>query len=193
MKTKIGPQTMIFPMPALLIGSYAADGTPNAMTAAWSAVCCLKPVSVGAAIRHNRFTLANIKEKKAFTINVPKTSQAKEVDYLGTVSGAKKPDKLVIAGLESTRGERVDAPILTACPVNLECQITQLLDLGSHTWCVGEVLEVHVDQELVRENNVLDIEALDPLVYITSVSSYYTLGEPVGKAYQLGKSIKDNT
>ncbi len=190
MKKQLGPQALVFPMPALLVGTFAEDGTPGAMTAAWAGVCCQKPVCVGVAVRHNRLTFTNIERKKAFTLNTPRTSQVVEVDYLGIVSGAKEPGKLAIAGIETKAGERVDAPILVDCPVNLECRLVESVALGTHTWFVGEVLEAHVDEALLLENGVIDIEAFDPLVYVTSVSEYRGLGKPVGKAFSIGKKLK---
>ncbi|MDQ5986129.1 MAG: Flavoredoxin [Syntrophus sp. SKADARSKE-3] len=35
MKQSVGPRTIIFPTPALVVGMYDKDGKPNAMTAAW--------------------------------------------------------------------------------------------------------------------------------------------------------------
>ncbi len=190
MKKQLGGQSLIFPMPALLVGTHNEDGTANAMTAAWAAVCCHKPVCVGVAVRDNRHTFTNITRTKAFTLNVPNTSQVTEVDYLGIVSGAKEPDKLAIAGIEATKGSVVDAPVLVSCPVNLECKLVDQVKIGTHTWFVGEVLESHVDESLVTENGIVDVDALDPLIYATSKGEYRSIGKPVGKAYSVGKKIK---
>jgi flavin reductase (DIM6/NTAB) family NADH-FMN oxidoreductase RutF len=190
MKKKIGAKSMIFPMPALLVGTYGEDGTPNAMAAAWTAICCHKPPCAGVAIRQSRLTFENLTRKKAFTLNVPKTSQAAEVDYLGIVSGKKEPKKLAAAGMKTVKADKVDAPILVDCPVNLECRLVEQTALGSHTWFVGEILEVHVDEDVFGNGDAIDVSSLDPLVYITSVSEYYSLGNPVAKAYNVGKKFK---
>lgn len=190
MKKQLGPKTIIFPMPALVVGTYSEDGTPNAMTAAWSNVCCHRPPCVSVAVRHNRATFANLQKKKAFTLNVPRTSQATVVDYLGMVSGNDEPKKLEIAGLDTVKGEKVDAPIITACPVNLECSLVDRMAIGSHSLFVGEIMEVNVDEEFVQKSGSLDVPAIDPLIYITSTSQYYALGQAVGHAYNIGKSIK---
>ena len=120
---------------------------------------------------------------------VPKSSQATEVDYLGTVSGAKVPDKLEVAKIKSVKADKVDAPVFTDCPVNLECKLVEKVHLGTHDWCIGEVMEVHVDESLVEESGKLDVESLDPLIYVTSVSEYRSLGKVVGKAYKDGKKL----
>ena len=38
-KAKLGPKTLVYPMPALLIGAQV-DGQPNFMTAAWAGIVC---------------------------------------------------------------------------------------------------------------------------------------------------------
>jgi flavin reductase (DIM6/NTAB) family NADH-FMN oxidoreductase RutF len=176
-------------MPALLVGTYCEDGTPNAMTAAWAAACCHRPPCVGVAVRHNRLTFANLQKQKVFTINVPRSTQAAQVDYLGMVSGMDKPNKLEVAGFEVEKGQKVNAPIITGCPVNLECKLVDRLALGSHSWFAGEIVEVHVDEQFVKENNRIDVTALDPLIYATTASEYHTLGKTVATAYSAGRQL----
>ena len=60
MKKQLDPQPLLFPMPALLVGTYGENRTPDAMTAAWAGVCCSKPVCMGVAIRDTRLTYANL-------------------------------------------------------------------------------------------------------------------------------------
>lgn len=190
MKKQIGPKAMILPMPALLVGTYSEDGTPSAMTAAWTGVCCHRPPCVGVAVRHNRFTFGNLQRKKAFTLNIPSTKHATQVDYLGMISGEDEPNKLEIAQFHGQKGLKVDAPLIAECAVNLECVLVDRLALGSHSWFVGEVKEVHVDEEILQSSGALDVVALDPLVYETSSSQYYSFGSVIGQAFSIGKSIK---
>ena len=44
-KVQMGPQTLIYPMPALIIGANV-DGKPNFMTAAWGGICNGEPPMV---------------------------------------------------------------------------------------------------------------------------------------------------
>ncbi len=190
MKKRLGPSPTIFPMPAVLVGTYNDDGTANAMTAAWAAACCHSPPCLGVAVRNTRLTFANIQRQKAFTINVPRTTLAVEVDYLGIVSGARRPDKLKHLDMDTTSGALVDAPLIDVCPVNVECRLFKSLELGTHTWFVGEVMEIHANGELVREDGKIDVPSLDPLAYSTSVGEYWSMGESIGGAYDIGKALK---
>ncbi len=187
---QLGPKPMVFPLPALLVATYSPDGTPNAMTAAWAASCCHDPPCVGVAVRENRLTYANILAREAFTLSIPPTSLAREVDYLGITSGKREPDKLRHLGLETVDAPTAKTPLLTACGVNVECRLHSQLAIGTHTWFVGEVLDVHADERCLREDGSIDLEALDPLAYAISSRRYHAMGGPVGPAFEMGKQLR---
>lgn len=190
MKKQLGASPIVFPLPAVLIATYDEDGTPNAMTAAWAASCCHEPPCVGVAIRENRLTFANIEARGAFTVNVPSTRLAKEVDYLGIVSGKRQPDKLARIGLATEPCPTADAPIIGDCPVAVECELYKRLAIGTHTWFVGKVIEVHVDEQVLAQDGTIDVARLDPLAYATSAGAYHALGGAIGRAYRIGKELK---
>jgi flavin reductase (DIM6/NTAB) family NADH-FMN oxidoreductase RutF len=187
--TRLGPKPMVFPLPALLVATYGEDGTPNAMTAAWAASCCHEPPCVGVAVRNSRLTYVNIQARGAFTLAIAPTRLAREVDYLGITSGKREPDKLARLGLDTAPCPTADAPLLLACPVNVECRLHSQLAIGTHTWFVGEVLDVHADEACLTDSGVIDVAALDPLAYATSTRQYHALGAPVGRAFHIGKAL----
>lgn len=189
-KRALGPTPLLFPMPAVLVATTCEDGRPDAMTAAWAAVCCHAPPCVGVAIRTSRLTLANIEARSAFSVNVPRADQAVAVDYLGIVSGRKEPDKVARAGLTAVPARAVDAPLLSECPVSLECRVVERLPLGSHVWVVGEVVEAHVEEALLDERDAVRVTELDPLVYCTSAREYRRLGGEVGRAFSAGDALR---
>lgn len=190
MKRNLGPSPMLFPMPAVLVGTYSGDGVPNAMTAAWVAACSHDPPCLGVAVRSNRLTHRNIDERGAFTVNVPGAELAVEVDYLGLVSGRQVPDKLARAGLEVSRATLVDAPVIERCAVVVECRLHSRMAVGSHTWFVGEVMEVRADEAVLREDGKVDATRLDPLAYLTSETRYRRMGGELGPAFEIGKRLR---
>jgi flavin reductase (DIM6/NTAB) family NADH-FMN oxidoreductase RutF len=90
-KIKFGPQTLLYPMPAVLVGANINE-KPNFMTAAWCAIAAHKPPAVSVAIRKERYTLEGVRENATFSINVPSSDMVKKTDYCGVYSG-KKNDK----------------------------------------------------------------------------------------------------
>ena len=181
-KTKLGPQTLLFPMPAVLVGSLV-EGKPNFMTAAWCGIACMKPPAISVAINNTRHTLKGIKEKGTFSINVPSTKQVMQVDFCGIYSGKKKEKSEIF---DVFYGDLETAPLIGECPVNLECKVIQSLDLGSHSLVVGEILETHVNGDCLTDGKP-DPEKIDPLVYLTSAGKYARIGKVVAKAFEVGK------
>jgi flavin reductase (DIM6/NTAB) family NADH-FMN oxidoreductase RutF len=182
-KTQIGPQTLLYPMPAVLVGSLV-DGKANFMTVAWCGIACFQPPAVSVALNNARYTLKGIREAGTFSVNVPSASQVKEVDFCGIYSGKKKDKSEVF---EVFYGGTKNAPLIAECPVNLECRVTHSLDLGSHSLIVGEIVEVHVTDACMTDGKP-DPEKIDPLVYLTSVQRYAKVGAGVAKAFEVGKA-----
>ncbi len=181
-KTKLGPQTLLYPMPAVLIGSMVAE-KPNFMTAAWCGIACFKPPAISVAINKARYTLIGITEKRTFSVNIPSADLAKKVDFCGIYSGKKK-DKSKLFGIFC--GELKSAPLIDECPINLECNLIHLLDLGTHNLVVGEIIQTHITESCLTDGKP-DPVKIDPLVYSPGVQLYQRLGNVVAQAFHVGK------
>jgi flavin reductase (DIM6/NTAB) family NADH-FMN oxidoreductase RutF len=186
LKRSLGPRTYLYPTPALALGTYSADGRPNAMAAAWSGVTCSEPPCVLVAVRPATLTYHNLLRERAFSLGVPREDQVRELDFLGLCSGRER-DKLAELGWTTHPGAHVHAPILEACPLVLECQVRQVLELGSHTQFVGEVLDALLDEELLTPDGKPDVERLRPIAYAPVNRVYFGLGPRLGKAFSVGK------
>ncbi len=58
---------------------------------------------------------------------------------------------------------KVNAPLLTDCPVNIECTVVDSILTGSHEMFVGRVEHVHADPSLVQEDGTIDFSKLNLL------------------------------
>lgn len=181
-KTKLGPQTLLFPMPAVLVGARVGE-TPNFMTVAWCGIASHEPPAISVAIHKNRHTLKGIRENGAFSVNVASVTQVKTVDTCGIYSGARK-DKSALFSV--FHGNLDGAPLIRECPVNLECRVLHELDLGSHCLVVGEILETHVTESCLADGKP-DPAKIDPLVYLPGVREYAAVGATIAKAFKIGK------
>lgn len=186
-KIKLGPQSLLYPMPALLVGSQV-NGKPNFITVAWGGIACGDPPMVSVAIRHTRYSLKGILEHNCFSVNVPGADLVKEVDYCGMMSGAKT-DKTADCNFKIVTGKLCGAPMIDACPVNLECELHRTVDLGSHVLVIGRIAECYISDECLT-NGRPDVTKINPLVYTTAQSQYQVLGEVVGKAFSVGNALK---
>jgi len=185
-KTKIGPQTVLYPMPAVLIGTVI-EGKPNFMTAAWSGVACSNPPCISVAVQPPRYSYRGIEENKSFSINVPTANMAENVDFCGIYSG-RKDDKSKLFNI--FYGAIETAPLIEECPVNFECKLAQSIVLGSHTLFIGEITETHVSNNCLN-NDKIETEKVNPLIFVFPTRQYHRLGEAVAPAFSIGRKDQD--
>ena len=184
-KVKLGPQTLLYPMPAVLVGAQV-KGKPNFMTAAWCGIAASTPPAISVAVQPARYTLDGIKANNTFSINIPSVDLVEKVDYCGIYSG-HKVDKSQIFQIEY--GKLKTAPFIQECPVNLECQVIHSLELGSHILFIGEIVETYIKQDCLTDDKA-DPAKIDPIVYSTVARQYQRLGAVVGQAWEIGKQSK---
>ena len=187
-KITLGPQTLVYPMPAFLIGANV-DGKANFMTAAWSGIAASAPPAITVAIRHPRYTLKGIQENGTFSVNVPGAKLVRETDYCGMVSGTDA-DKAKDCNLTVFYGKLNNAPMIEQCPVNLECKVVHTLSLGSHILLIGQIEEVHISEDCITDGEP-DPAKIDPIIFSTGVDkAYFRIGERIGPAFKIGMEIK---
>lgn len=181
MKRSLGPQSILYPTPTVVVCTYDPEGRPNMMTAAWAGVACSSPAMVSVSLREATYSHGNVQMRKAFTIGIPSEDQWREADHVGIVSG-RNTLKFKTTGLTPKRSEHVDAPYVEEFPMTLECKLFQTHELGLHTQYVGEIMNVLVDEDILDENDNVDIEKLRPIIFSPGASVYHGVGQLLGKA-----------
>ncbi len=187
-KKSLGAKTILLPTPVWVIGSYDKEGKPNVMTSAWVGICCSKPPCVMTSLRRATYTFGNIMERKAFTVNIPSESFAKETAYFGSVSG-RDVDKFSITGLTPIRSDLVDAPYIEEFPLVVECKLLRTIELGLHTMFIGEIMDVKANESILGEIDSPDIEKLKPFVFVPGSRNFYRTGEYLGQVSSLAKKL----
>jgi flavin reductase (DIM6/NTAB) family NADH-FMN oxidoreductase RutF len=188
MKKSFGAKTLVLPTPVWVVGSYDRQGKPNVMAVAWGGICCSIPPCVAVSLRKATYSYGNIVERKAFTVNVPSEAHAREADYVGTASG-RNADKFAATGLTPVKSGLVDAPYVAEFPLVLECRLLRAVEIGLHTQFIGEILDVKADESVLDEKGLPDIEKVKPMVYSPEAGKYHGIGNGLGKAYSIGKTI----
>ena len=190
-KVALGPQTLVYPMPSFLVGANV-DGKPNYMTVAWGGIACSNPPMLTIALQHHRHTYKGIKALGAFSVNVPSADLVTETDYCGIVSGSKS-DKNAVTGFKTFYGKLGNAPMIEQCPLNLECKVAHILDLGSHALIIGQIMETHVDSDCLTGGQP-DVAKIKPFTFTQGTSvTYNTLGEALAPAFEVGRKLKPKT
>ncbi|KAA0888275.1 flavin reductase family protein [Oryzomonas rubra] len=188
MKQSIGAKTLATPTPVWLVGTYDEADTPNIMTAAWGGICCSQPPCLAVSLRKATYSHAAIVARKAFTVSIPSQAQVAQADYVGTVSG-RDGDKFAACGWTAVRSDLVDAPYVDEVPLVVECRLLHIHELGLHTQFVGEIVDVKADEALIGAKGYPDITKVRPIIWDTAHMGYYGLGEFLGKAWEIGKTI----
>lgn len=187
MKTSLGAKTLLYPAPVMVVGSYNENGQANVMTAAWGGIACSRPPCISISLRSATASHGYIVSRKAFTISLPSRAYASQADYIGLVSG-RNHNKYEELGLTPVASTLVDAPYVSEFPLVLECRLVATHELGLHTQFVGEVMDVKVDEKLVT-NGKVNIEELDPILFMPDLGLYYGLGTLIGEAFSIGKGL----
>jgi flavin reductase (DIM6/NTAB) family NADH-FMN oxidoreductase RutF len=143
---------------------------------------------VTVSLREDRHSYAAIVERKAFTVNVPSVRFAAQADYFGIASG-RDTDKFAATGLTPVRSEIVDAPYVAEFPLILECSLLRTVPLGIHVQFIGEIMDVKADADVLDEKGYPDAAKVQPLIFTPVTRAYHTVGEYVGRAFEIGRTF----
>ena len=186
MRKNLKPKAYIYPLPVLIVGTYDENGMPDAMNAAWGTVCDTAQVSICLSAGHK--TVKNLLKTKAFTVAIADAKNVVPADYVGLVSGNNVSNKIEQAGWHVQKSEFVNAPIIEELPLVLECK---LVNYDTETeLCIGEVVNVNVDDSILDKNGKIDLTKFEPICYDCDTHGYYKLGEKVGQAFSDGLKLK---
>lgn len=172
-KIDVTPYTMLVPLPAVLVTCGDYSGRFNVITISWCGIVCSQPPMLSISIRENRFSFNMIKQSGEFVVNITGAKLVKAVDYCGNNSG-ENIDKFKNAGLTPAPASKVKPPLIEESPVNLECQVRKILELGSHHAFIAEIVATHLNEDVLDEKGKLDIKKLDPLIYGTNARQYWS-------------------
>ena len=187
-KILMGPQMVLGIRPLILVGANVND-KPNFISVASSGHSNGEPPMMSVAIGHHRYTLKGIRQNMTFSVNIPSVDLVKEADYCGLASGAKV-DKVEVCRFKVFYGKLNSAPLIEQCPINLECNVVHILDLGSHSLIVGRVEETHISENGLTDGKP-DVNKIRPIVYTTAPDpKYLAIGQFIAKSYSIGLELK---
>ena len=168
--------TLLNPEPPVLVSCGSMEAA-NLITIGWTGTICTQPSMVSISVRPERYSYQLIKASGEFVINLPTRKLVRAVDWCGVKSG-RDYDEFAEMKLTPLPASTVSCPILAESPVNLECQVTQVIPLGSHDLFLAKVTAVDVDEALLDEKGKLCLERADLIVY--SHGEYFSLGKQLG-------------
>jgi len=186
------PSAILNPVPAVMITSADREGKPNIITVAWAGTINTHPPMISVSIRKERYSYGLIKESGEFVVNLTTEKLVKETDLCGVKSG-KDVDKFQLTGLHAEPASVIKTPLIKESPVNMECIVKQVLELGTHDMFIAEVVAVNVDEALLDESGKLCLEKAGLIAY--SHGEYWSLKKCLGffgYSVQKKKNLKRN-
>ena len=175
---------MVYPLPAVMVTCRDKDGNDNIITVAWTGTICTNPAMAYISVRPERHSYNMIKETGEFVINLTTKELTFATDYCGVKSG-RDVDKFKECKLTKENAVHVNVPMIKESPVNIECKVEKIIELGSHTMFIGRVVGVHVDKKYLNSKGTLMLNKANLMCY--SHGEYYTLGKRIGT---FGYSVK---
>jgi flavin reductase (DIM6/NTAB) family NADH-FMN oxidoreductase RutF len=173
------PGTMIYPLPAIMVSCGSVPEEYNIITISWTGTICTDPAMCYISVRPGRHSYNIIKNNGEYVINLTTKSLAFAADWCGVRSGSKY-NKFGEMGLTAVPASVVKAPMIKESPVNIECIVKEIVELGSHHMFISEVVAVQADEKYIdKESGLFRLDNAVPLCY--SHGKYYETGKFIGK------------
>ncbi|MGA1976750.1 MAG: flavin reductase family protein [Bacteroidales bacterium] len=173
------PGTMIYPLPAVMVSCGSEPSEYNIITVAWTGTICTDPAMCYISIRPTRHSYGIIRRNGEFVINLTTRSLAFAADWCGVRSG-KDYDKFREMNLTPVRASKVKAPLISESPVNIECIVKEIRELGSHHMFISEVVSINADERFIdKESGRFRLNDSEPVCYLHG--KYYETGKLIGK------------
>ncbi len=169
---------MLSPVPAVM-ASLGEGDEANIITIAWTGIINSRPPMTYISVQKIRHSHDILMKTREFVINLTTEDLVKQTDWCGVRSG-RDFDKWKEMGLTKEPASVVNCPMIAESPVNLECKVTEVKELGSHDMFMAEIVKVHVDESIIDEDGHFDVVKAGLLAYIHG--HYYTVNrKPLGR------------
>jgi flavin reductase (DIM6/NTAB) family NADH-FMN oxidoreductase RutF len=147
------------------------SGVVNAAPFSFFTACCVAPPTVcfaagSAAGGAEKDTVRNVRAAGEFVVNVVTEDLGAAMNVTAT-SFPPHVSELAEAGLTPAPSVAVRPPRIAESPINMECRLDRIVELGSgphtHYLVIGQVVGYHVRDGLIDEQHRIDVRALRPL------------------------------
>ena len=168
---------MLNPVPAVMVS--CGSRKPNIITIAWTGIVNSNPPMTYISVRKERYSHNIIENTGEFVINLCSEELAFATDFCGVRSG-RDTDKFKEMKLTPERAEIVRCPMIKEAPVNIECRVREIIELGSHDMFIADILKVHVDEQYIDRSGRIRLDQASLVAY--NHGEYFGLKrQPIGK------------
>ena len=164
----------IVPRPIAWVSTLSITGTVN--LAPFSAFNYLgnDPAIIAFSPGATKDTFLNIQREQEFVVNLVPVSLIEAMNLTAT-DFPPEVSELEQAGLTSVPSIQIRTPRVAQSPVNLECRVHSILEIGQNRVVIGEIVEFHIDDEFIdAEKLYVHSAKLDLLARMGGAAAYAT-------------------
>ncbi len=182
---------MLNPVPVVMVSCGSISQKTNIITIGWTGTICTIPPMLSISVRKSRFSHALIKDSGKFVVNLVSQPLVRAADWCGVKSG-RDFDKFAEMGLTAVKAVTSNCPVIDESPVNIECTVSQIIELGSHDLFIANIDSVSVSQDLIDSSTgAMDLKKANLAAYCHG--EYMALGSQIGKfGFSVRKKKKGN-
>lgn len=178
-KRAMKASSLLNPVPVVMVSCGETIDEYNIITVAWTGTVCSNPPMCYISLRPERHSYDIIKRTGSFVINLVTTDLVAQTDWCGVRSGSKY-NKFLETDFTPVKAQKVNAPLIYECPVNIECKVKEIIPLGSHDMFLAEVVAINADERLFdKKTDELQLYKANLAAY--SHGQYFALGKILGK------------
>jgi flavin reductase (DIM6/NTAB) family NADH-FMN oxidoreductase RutF len=172
---------IVVPRPIAWITTVSPAGVVNLAPFSCYTFACNEPpmlaINIGRRDGALKDTARNIEEGREFVVNVVSTDLIRPMHASSTQSTAEVSEVTAL-GLETCASADVRPPRLGCSPINLECRLDRIIELGRKRdyLVLGEIVRFHIRDDLYAGGRI-DVQAFRPLARLAG--NYAELGPPI--------------
>lgn len=170
------PSTLLAPVAPTMVTCGTLE-KPNILTIAWTGILNSNPPMTYISVRPTRYSHDIIQESGEFVINLTPSRLVRQADICGVKSG-KDTNKFELTGLTPEKAEKVSVPLIAECPINIECRVKSITNLGSHDMFIADILGIDIDEEYIDKDGKLHMDRCGLASYVHG--EYFAPGKKVG-------------
>ena len=177
-KINIGKQLALYPSVVAVVGALV-DGKVNWMTVAPAGTLGHSLIMV--SMKETHYTNKGIIENKKMSLNIVERSMLPQVDYVGTVSGARHDKSNAFAYHMGENG----TPIIDESPVSIELDVIDDYKADGFDNFICSIASTYARKDVLNKDGKLDYNVLKPVLFEFPTYSYLATGEMLGKCRQM--------
>ncbi|SDO72149.1 flavin reductase family protein [Halobacillus aidingensis] len=160
----------VVPRPIAWVSTMSSQGTLNLSPFSFFTVASRQPpmlcISIGPGVGERegtvKDTLVNIREGGEFVINVVPSALGNQMQKTSE-NHAPDVNEFSVAGLTPLDSDIVLPKRVKEAPINMECKLDRIIELGTDNLIIGEMVMYHIKEEYYLGNEKVNFEKMKPL------------------------------